>query len=112
MTDARQDWTRAPNVNLRQVGKPLVRTDAPGKAQGRTRYAGDYVMPNMLHAKVLRAPMASARLTRLDASKARALQGVACVLTAEDLADDMMLARIAKAAKLTSDEAKRRYSPL
>jgi CO/xanthine dehydrogenase Mo-binding subunit len=86
MTDASHDWTRAPNVNLRQVGKPLVRTDAPGKAQGRTRYAGDYVMPNMLHAKVLRAPMASARLTRLDATKARALQGVACVLTAAEIA--------------------------
>jgi 6-phosphofructokinase 1 len=33
-------------------------------------------------------------------------------ITAEDLADDAMLARIAKAAKLTCDEAKRRYSPL
>jgi len=87
MTDARQDWTRAPNVNLRQVGKPLVRIDAPGKAQGRTRFAGDHVMPNMLHAKVLRAPTASARLTRIDAAKARALQGVVCVLTAADLAD-------------------------
>ena len=85
MTDARQDWTRAPNVNLRQVGKPRVRIDAPGKAQGRTRFAGDHVMPNMLHVKVLRAPVASARLTRIDAAKARALQGVACVLTAADL---------------------------
>ncbi|MCH8810031.1 MAG: aldehyde oxidoreductase, partial [Proteobacteria bacterium] len=75
MTGAPQDWTRAPNVNLRQVGKPLVRTDVPGKAQGRTRFAGDHVMPNMLHAKVLRAPTASARLTRLDAAKARALEG-------------------------------------
>ena len=87
MTDARQDWTRAPNVNLRQVGKPLVRTDVPGKAQGRTRFAGDHVMPNMLHVKVLRAPTASARLTRIDAAKARALEGVVCVLTAADLAD-------------------------
>ena len=85
MTDTRRDWTRAPNVNLRQVGKPLVRIDAPGKAQGRTRFAGDHVMPNMLHAKVLRAPTASARLTRIDAAKARALPGVACVLTAAEL---------------------------
>ena len=87
MTGAPQDWTRAPNVNLRQVGKPLVRTDVPGKAQGRTRFAGDHVMPNMLHVKVLRAPTASARLTRIDAAKARALEGVVCVLTAADLAD-------------------------
>jgi CO/xanthine dehydrogenase Mo-binding subunit len=87
MTETSEARTRAPNVNLRQVGRSLVRTDAPGKAQGRTRYAGDYVMPNMLHVKVLRSPLASARLERLDAAKARALDGVACVLTAAELPD-------------------------
>ncbi len=87
MTETTEDWTRAPNVNLRQIGRSLVRTDAPGKAQGRTRFAGDYVMPSMLHVKVLRAPMASARLTHLDAAQARALPGVACVLTAAELPD-------------------------
>ena len=76
-----------PNVILRQVGKPLERTDAEGKATGRTRYAGDYTMPGMLHAKVLRSNIASGRLKRLDASKARAMPGVTCVLTAEDLPD-------------------------
>jgi len=76
-----------PNVPFHQVGRPLVRTDAPGKAKGETRYAGDFVMPEMLHARVLRSPLASARLTRLDASRARALPGVVCVLTAADIAD-------------------------
>jgi CO/xanthine dehydrogenase Mo-binding subunit len=87
MTEAGNDWGGTANVPLRQVGKPLVRTDAPGKAKGRTRYAGDYTMPDMLHAKVLRSPLASARLKRIDASKAQALPGVACVLTAADLPD-------------------------
>ncbi len=77
----------AANVELRQVGHALPRIDAPGKVYGRTRYAGDYVMPDMLHAKVLRSPEASARLVHLDVSKARALPGVACVLTATDLPD-------------------------
>ena len=76
-----------PNVRFRQVGRPLTRTDAPGKVAGRTPYAGDYTMPNMLHMRVVRADVASARLVRLDVSKARALEGVACVLTAEDLPD-------------------------
>lgn len=76
-----------PNVRFRQVGRPLTRTDAPGKVVGRTPYAGDYTMPNMLHMRVVRADVASARLVRLDVSKARALEGVACVLTAEDLPD-------------------------
>ena len=87
MTRAEIDSGTLANVQYRQVGKPLTRTDAPGKVTGRTPYAGDYVMPNMLHMRVLRTDIASARLARLDVSKARALKGVACVLTAADLAD-------------------------
>jgi len=77
----------AANVAFNQVGKGLTRTDAPGKAAGRTPYAGDYVMPGMLHAKVVRAKVASATLRGLDVSKARALPGVVCVLTAAELPD-------------------------
>jgi CO/xanthine dehydrogenase Mo-binding subunit len=89
MTETRQAARGAVNVNLRQVGRPLVRSDAPGKAGGQTLYAGDYVMPNMLHAKVLRSPLASATLKRLDVAKARALPGVVCILTADDLPGHM-----------------------
>ena len=78
---------------LRQVGKPLRRVDALGKAVGATVYAADYSMPNMLHAKVFRSCQPSARIRRLDVSKARALAGVVCVLTARDLPD----------ARLTTD---------
>ncbi len=70
---------------LRQVGKPLRRIDALGKCTGTTVYAGDYTMPNMLHAKVFRSGEPSARIIRLDVSRAEALDGVACVLTADDL---------------------------
>ncbi|MCC7283785.1 MAG: xanthine dehydrogenase family protein [Acetobacteraceae bacterium] len=77
------------NVRFNQIGKPLTRTDAPGKAVGSTRYAGDHVLPGMLHAKVVRADLASARLVRLDVSAARALPGVVCVLTGADLPDRM-----------------------
>ena len=77
-----------PPVNLpelRQVGKPLRRVDAMGKAVGSTVYAGDFSMPRMLHAKVFRSTQASARIERLDVSQARALSGVVCVLTAADV---------------------------
>ena len=77
-----------PKVNLpelRQVGKPLRRVDALGKAVGHTMYAADYTMPGMLHAQVLRSSEPSARIVRLDVTKARALPGVACVLTAANL---------------------------
>ena len=77
------------DVEQRQVGRPVERIDAKGKAVGSTRFAGDYTMPNVLHAKVLRSNLASATLRRLDVAKARALPGVACVLTAADMPDRM-----------------------
>jgi CO/xanthine dehydrogenase Mo-binding subunit len=72
---------------LRVVGQPLRRVDALGKAVGSTVYSGDYTMPKMLHAKVFRSSEPSARIKRLDVSKARALPGVVSVLTADDLPD-------------------------
>ena len=47
MTRTEIDPGTLANVQFRQVGKPLTRTDAPGKVTGRTPYAGDYVMPNL-----------------------------------------------------------------
>jgi len=76
---------------LRVVGKPLRRVDALGKSVGATVYAGDYTLPNMLHAKVFRSNVPSARIRRLDVSQAEALPGVACVLTAKDLPADVLI---------------------
>jgi len=87
VTETRETPGRSANVPFKQVGKPLVRTDVPGKAAGRTRYAGDHVMPDMLHAKVLRSTLASARLKSIDVTEARALPGVACIMTGADLPD-------------------------
>jgi len=70
---------------LKQIGQPLRRVDALGKAVGATVYAGDFSMPNMLHAKVFRSPIPSGRIVRLDVARARALPGVVCVLTGADL---------------------------
>jgi CO/xanthine dehydrogenase Mo-binding subunit len=75
----------APNVNLRQVGKPLARTDAPAKVYGTAVFAGDLTMPGMLYAGVLHSDRASARIEGIDTARAKALPGVHSVLTAEDL---------------------------
>ncbi len=72
---------------LHQVGKPLRRVDALGKAVGATEYAADFALTDMLHAKVLRSPVPSARIVKLDVSEARALPGVACVMTGDDTHD-------------------------
>ena len=78
----------APHVNLRQVGKPLARTDAPAKCYGTAIYAGDLTMPGMLYAGVLHSDRASARIKRIDTARAKALAGVHSVLTVEDLPVD------------------------
>ena len=86
----REDVKPSPDANvkpMRQVGRPLRRVDALGKATGTTAYAADFDMPQMLHAKVFRSREPSARIVRLDVSGAEALEGVVCVLTAVDLPD-------------------------
>ncbi len=86
--------TNSPNVQLHQVGKPLIRTDAPNKAYGNTLYAGDLTMPGMLYAKVFRADRPSALIVKVDTARARALEGVRCVLTAWDLPDRLVVTDI------------------
>jgi len=86
----KHDIKPLPDVELpemRQVGKPLRRVDALGKTTGATVYAGDFEMPNMLHAKVFRSSEPSARIKLLDVSRAQELTGVERVLTAEGLPD-------------------------
>lgn len=67
------------------VGHSTRRLDAPGKVTGAIKYAADMWMANMLHMQVLRSPHPHARIVRIDASAARAMAGVECVLTSEDV---------------------------
>ena len=67
------------------IGANVRRLDAPSKVTGRLRYAGDMVMPGMLHMQVLRSPHAHARIVSIDARAAEALEGVVCVITADDV---------------------------
>ncbi|MGB6838488.1 MAG: xanthine dehydrogenase family protein molybdopterin-binding subunit [Dehalococcoidia bacterium] len=68
-----------------QVGRPAPRVEGPAKVTGQTVYADDIQLSHMLHAKVLRSPLAHARIKRIDTSRAQALEGVEAVVTAADL---------------------------
>ncbi len=72
-------------VAYRVIGRPQPRFDAVEKIRGTTSYAADWRLPGMLAGAVLRSIHASARIRRLDVARARALPGVAAVLTAEDV---------------------------
>ena len=72
-------------LTYRVIGRPYPRFDAADKVRGATRYAADWQLPGMLAGAILRSVHASARIRRLDAARARALPGVAAVLTAADI---------------------------
>ncbi|NWG32833.1 MAG: 2Fe-2S iron-sulfur cluster binding domain-containing protein, partial [Chloroflexi bacterium] len=67
------------------VGHTHLRPDAIEKVTGAAIYTDDLKFEGMLHAKVRRAMIPHGILKRLDISKARALPGVAAVLTADDI---------------------------
>jgi len=67
------------------VGKPEKKVDAVKLAQGKPAFAADIEKRGMLVAKVLHSPHAHARLKSIDARAARAIPGVAAVLTWQDI---------------------------
>lgn len=66
------------------IGRPVNRIDGPRKVSGAAPYAAEYDAPGLLHAAVVSARVAKARITAIDASAALALPGVVEVLTHEN----------------------------
>ncbi len=77
--------TTPQSSQLTTVGHPERKVDAVKLVQGKPAFTDDVQMRGMLIAKVLHSPVAHARIKRIDASKARALPGVAAVLTWQDI---------------------------
>lgn len=73
------------NARLSIVGARVPRMDAPEKVTGRARYTVDIERPGMLHAAILRAPIACGRVTSLNLELARNLVGVLDVIALEDI---------------------------
>ncbi|MDE5440555.1 molybdopterin-dependent oxidoreductase [Bradyrhizobium sp. CSA207] len=68
------------------VGQSVLRKEDDALIRGKGRYTDDYAPQAALHALMLRSPHAHAKYT-IDVSRARALPGVALILTADDVAD-------------------------
>jgi CO/xanthine dehydrogenase Mo-binding subunit len=77
-----QGTQQAPAVG---VGTSLHRIDGPDKVTGLAHYAGDYVLPGLLHARLVTSPYAHARIQQIDTSAALSMPGVVAVFTAETL---------------------------
>ncbi len=70
------------------IGQPMRRHEDLRLITGRGRYTDDITLPRMTHAFVLRAPVAHARIKRIDATAARRMPEVLLVATGEDVRAD------------------------
>src|SRR5581483_10676342 len=76
-------WTT--DAELHIVGQRVRRMDALEKVTGSARFTADVQLPRMLHAALLRAPVASGRVTTLDLSPALELDGVRGAISIDDV---------------------------
>src|SRR6202790_4216914 len=66
------------------IGKPTAMIDAAEKTTGAGKYTDDLSVPGMLVGKILHSPYPNARIKRIDASRAEALDGVVAVVIGKD----------------------------
>lgn len=71
----------------RMVGSAVERLEDPRFLSGSGEFAADVRRDGMLHAAILRSPMAHARIVSIDATAALAMPGVHAVMTAADIGD-------------------------
>ena len=94
-----------PNPNI--IGKGERRVDALGKVTGQAKFAADYNLAHQLWGKVLRSKHPHARILRIDTSKAKQLDGVEAVLTAQDIPGERVIGIVVKnQAILASDKVR------
>ncbi|WP_186670406.1 xanthine dehydrogenase family protein molybdopterin-binding subunit [Sporosarcina sp. BP05] len=65
------------------VGKPEQRIDAVEKSTGKVRYVGDYSVPGLMHAKLVKSTQAHAMITSIDTTEAWKMPGVRAIVTGE-----------------------------
>jgi 4-hydroxybenzoyl-CoA reductase subunit alpha len=74
-------------IELKTVGTRIPMMDAAEKVKGTARYVDDLSLPGMLHGRILRSPLAHARILHIDTSRARKLPGVKGIMTGQDIPD-------------------------
>jgi nicotinate dehydrogenase subunit B len=94
-----------PTSQLTAIGRPLLRPDVPDKCTGRHTYVQDFVVPGMLHGRVIRPPAIGATLVSVDEGSLRAIPDVRVVRVENFLAvvarDEWAAVRAAGALKAT-----------
>ncbi|HBW34294.1 xanthine dehydrogenase family protein molybdopterin-binding subunit [Desulfosporosinus sp. BICA1-9] len=73
---------------MKSVGQSIRKIDGIAIAMGKPVYTEDLVMSNALVIKILRSPHAYAKITSIDISRAKSLEGVECILTYKDVPNE------------------------
>jgi aerobic carbon-monoxide dehydrogenase large subunit len=69
----------------RYMGSPVERTEDLRFLRGRGEFVGDLRREGMLHAAILRSPIAHGRIRNIDAAAAMDIASVCAVITAADI---------------------------
>src|ERR687895_1871855 len=72
----------------RYVGGGVPRKEDPALLTGQAKFVDDLVLPGMLWVGIVRSPLAHARITSVDLSRAKDLDGVVAAFGGADLAED------------------------
>jgi 4-hydroxybenzoyl-CoA reductase subunit alpha len=67
------------------IGTRARKVDGAAKALGKTLYADDISLPNMLHCKIKRSTRPHAKIINIDTQPAEKMDGVYAVMTGQDL---------------------------
>jgi nicotinate dehydrogenase subunit B len=92
------------------VGQPLPARDVPDKVFGKTEYTTEVRRPGMLHARMIRPPVAGAVPVGVDEASIQSIPGARVVRVKDLLAvvseDEWQAVRAARALKVTWSDAK------
>ena len=69
------------------IGAPIRRKEDRRFLTGEGQFVDDVKLPNMLHAAIVRSPHPHARILSIDSSVALKMDGVAGVITFQDIED-------------------------
>ncbi|MBI4861106.1 MAG: molybdopterin-dependent oxidoreductase [Candidatus Riflebacteria bacterium] len=82
---SRGGYEATPQPSAPYVGGSTKRIDGAAKVTGAAHYVHDMSLPGMRHARIKVSPHPSARIVKIDTSRAQAMPGVKAVLTGESM---------------------------
>ncbi|MDH7512796.1 MAG: xanthine dehydrogenase family protein molybdopterin-binding subunit [Clostridiales bacterium] len=94
--------------DFKLIGQPTARIDGRLIVTGRAKFTNDLTLMNMLHAKILRSPFASAEIVSMDLSQAQNLPGVKAVIKLKEgrvKYEGEQVAAVAAISEKTAEEA-------